>query len=124
MPHHRLGHYLGPAPHISAQSWAVYDCVKNQLLYVHKDKIKREVASITKMMTFYTVLKLMKKFSLDALSTVLTVSRGASKIHGTSADLREGDNLTLYQLFYGMMLPSGNDAAFLLAEYFGSLLRL
>jgi len=75
------------------------------------------------MMTFYTVLKLIKKFSLDPYETVLTVSRGAAKINGTSADLREGDNLCLYQLFYGMMLPSGNDAAFLLAEYFGSLLR-
>ena len=53
----------------------------------------------------------------------MTVSRGASKINGTSADLREGDTLSLNQLFYGMMLPSGNDAAFLLAEYFGSLLR-
>ena len=90
---------------------------------MHKDRIKREVASITKMMTFYTVLKLIDKFKLDAHETLLTVSRSASKVNGTSADLREGDTLSLHQLFYGMMLPSGNDAAFLLAEYFGSLLR-
>jgi hypothetical protein len=31
--------------------------------------------------------------------------------------------MTLDQLFYGMMLPSGNDAAFTLAEYFGQLIK-
>ena len=30
--------------------------------------------------------------------------------------------IRLYDLFYGIMLPSGNDAAFLLAEVFGLLL--
>jgi D-alanyl-D-alanine carboxypeptidase (penicillin-binding protein 5/6) len=44
-------------------------------------------------------------------------------VGGTTADLREGDVMTLDQLFYGMMLPSGNDAAFTLAEYFGQLIK-
>jgi len=35
----------------------------------------------------------------------------------------EGDVLTAEQLFYGMMLPSGNDAAYALAEYFGKQLQ-
>ena len=41
---------------------------------------------------------------------------------GTSAELREGDELTVRQLFYGLMLPSGNDSAFILSEYFGEYL--
>ncbi len=41
---------------------------------------------------------------------------------GTTANLKFTDVLTLKDLFYGMMLPSGNDAAFALAEYFGRLL--
>jgi D-alanyl-D-alanine carboxypeptidase len=32
------------------------------------------------------------------------------------------DLLTIEELLYGMMLPSGNDAAVALAMYFGSLL--
>jgi serine-type D-Ala-D-Ala carboxypeptidase (penicillin-binding protein 5/6) len=36
--------------------------------------------------------------------------------------LVEGDRLTVEQLLYGMMLPSGNDAAYALASYFGSLI--
>jgi serine-type D-Ala-D-Ala carboxypeptidase (penicillin-binding protein 5/6) len=93
------------------------------MISCQRDLLRREVASITKMMTFYSALKLCQKYSIDPEKTFLTVSRGAAKITGTSADLREGDTLSIQQLFYGMMLPSGNDAAFLLAEYFGSILR-
>lgn len=42
---------------------------------------------------------------------------------GTTANLREGDILTIEQLLYGMMLPSGNDAAYALAEFFGRVLK-
>lgn len=73
------------------------------------------------MMTFYTALKLMQKFNLTD-ETILCVSREASRVNGTSADLREGDHLSLKQLFYGLMLPSGNDAAYCIAEHFGELL--
>lgn len=33
--------------------------------------------------------------------------------------LREGDQLKLNDLFYGLLLPSGNDSAVALATYFG-----
>jgi D-alanyl-D-alanine carboxypeptidase len=36
--------------------------------------------------------------------------------------LKEGDIFTLSQLYYALMLPSGNDAAFLIADYFGEYL--
>ena len=45
-----------------------------------------------------------------------------SNIRGTTAKLKKGDVLTLEQLLYGMMLPSGNDAAFVLAKFFGKLI--
>jgi len=75
------------------------------------------------MMTFYTCLKIMEKFNIDPNTTITTVSRCASRTNGTSACLREGDQLSLNQLFYGLMLPSGNDAAYCLAEYFGQYLN-
>ena len=46
-----------------------------------------------------------------------------SGIIGTSANLPEGYCLTIYDLLFGMMLPSGNDAAALLALFFGDFLR-
>ncbi len=41
------------------------------------------------------------------------------KIIGTSALLCPGEVLTINDLLYGIMLPSGNDAAFTLANYLG-----
>lgn len=71
------------------------------------------------MMTFYTVINIIEEYKIDPSQTFISVCRQATSIIGTSADLREDDILSIRQLFYGMMLPSGNDAAFLLAEYFG-----
>ena len=56
-------------------------------------------------------------------TTLITVSSDAAGVHGTSADLLEGDTLQIWQLLYGLMLPSGNDSAHQLAEYFGGILK-
>jgi len=42
---------------------------------------------------------------------------------GTSANLTENQRVTIHDLLYGLMLPSGNDAAMTLAEGFTELLR-
>ena len=39
----------------------------------------------------------------------------SASLNGTSAQLKEGTWVKLYDLLYGAMLPSGNDAAYLLA---------
>lgn len=71
------------------------------------------------MMTLYCVLKLAHKWQINCRNYIIAVSSMAVMQTGTTASLREGDHLTLEQLFYGMMLPSGNDAAYALAEHFG-----
>ena len=50
---------------------------------------------------------------------MLQTSRLAASINGTSARLRNGDILSVWDLLHGLMLPSGNDAATSLAEHFG-----
>jgi D-alanyl-D-alanine carboxypeptidase len=42
---------------------------------------------------------------------------------GTSAEIFSGEKYTLEQLFYGMMLPSGNDAALAIANEGGLILK-
>lgn len=63
----------------------------------------------------------MERFGLNE-DTLVEVSGDAAGVIGTSADLLEGDTLSIWQLLYGLMLPSGNDAALALAEYFGTIL--
>jgi D-alanyl-D-alanine carboxypeptidase (penicillin-binding protein 5/6) len=42
---------------------------------------------------------------------------------GTSAELQTGDILTLKDLLYGLMLPSGNDASVAIAETIGKIIQ-
>lgn len=42
---------------------------------------------------------------------------------GTSADLYHGEKYTVESLLYGLMLPSGNDAAMCLARWGGGHLK-
>ena len=73
-------------------------------------------------MTFYTSLRLLERFKLTPETSIVTISSTASQVTGTSAFLKEGDQISVAHLFYGLMLPSGNDAACALAEHFGAML--
>jgi len=70
---------------------------------------------LTKIMTSWVVINLCKDWGLDTKKTEVIVSDIAADIRGTCANLKPGDILTVDQLLYGLMLPSGNDAAFALA---------
>jgi hypothetical protein len=65
------------------------------LIYGEYETIRREVASITKMMTFYTVLNFMDEYNIDPESTYITISRQAANMKGTSAELKDGDILSV-----------------------------
>jgi D-alanyl-D-alanine carboxypeptidase len=58
------------------------------------EREKREAASLTKIMTAFVVLKLMEKWKIKD-STLVEISADAAGINGTSADLLEGDTLTI-----------------------------
>lgn len=73
-------------------------------------------------MTCYAVISFLQKYQLDPEQITVTVSGIASSINGTSACLEKGDQLSILQLLYGLMLESGNDAATALAESVGTLL--
>ena len=60
-----LSAYLGNQPFLSAQSWAIYDCRRGKLIAGKQETFRRECASITKVMTFYTAILLIKEFNID-----------------------------------------------------------
>ena len=74
-------------------------------------------ASLTKMMTALISYEMCSDLDGD----IITVSENAVKsIYGTSsskADLKIGEQTTVRQMLYLLMLPSGNDAANALAIY-------
>ena len=56
------------------------------------------------------------------IDSKVNILRQVSGFPGTTANLKGGDSLSVKQLLYGMMLPSGNDAAQSLGIYFGLIL--
>jgi serine-type D-Ala-D-Ala carboxypeptidase (penicillin-binding protein 5/6) len=74
------------------------------------------------MMTFYVAWKLMERFYPESTTIDVTIKRECTKVIGTRAKLKTGDTLSLIQIFYGLLLPSGNDAALVLADFFGEKL--
>jgi D-alanyl-D-alanine carboxypeptidase (penicillin-binding protein 5/6) len=97
----------------------LYDEENNMYVGQREDQ-QREVASLTKIMTTLVALELMKRYHLDK-ELLVRVSKNCA-LNGTSAKLPEGGYVKLNDLLYGTMLPSGNDAAYLLAEVLGLLL--
>jgi D-alanyl-D-alanine carboxypeptidase len=85
------------------------------LIHGKREYIKRECASLTKIMTCYLVIRLCNEWNLDIKKTEIKVSEIASDIRGTTANLETGDILSVEHMLYGLMLPSGNDAAFALS---------
>ena len=76
-------------------------------------------------MTSYCVLNLVEKFAESKyaqLQSNVKILRPISEVNGTTANLIEGDTLTVNELMYGMMLPSGNDAAVALGVHFGAII--
>lgn len=69
-------------------------------------------------------LLLCEEFDISLQATYFVVTEAASQMIGTSANLLYRDFVSIHQLLYALMLPSGNDAAFLLAEYFVFLFYL
>ena len=53
---------------------------------------------------------------------MIVIDEETTQVTGTTANLKLGDTLSVDQLIHGLMLPSGNDAAFALAQHFGRIL--
>ena len=100
-------------PQIEAGAAIVIDADSGRVLYEKNAYTRRAIASTTKIMTAIVALE------NGNLDDRVKVSKRDSSIWGSTIKLREGEELTLRELMYGMMLKSGNDAALAIAEHIG-----
>jgi serine-type D-Ala-D-Ala carboxypeptidase (penicillin-binding protein 5/6) len=106
----------GPAD-VDAKSAAIEVAASGQLLWSRGLNTERPMASITKVMTALIVIR---AGDLNRTITVPAAVVAYVREHDASnAGLWPGDKLTADQLLYGLLLPSGADAAYALAEAYG-----
>ncbi|HEY9061318.1 MAG TPA: D-alanyl-D-alanine carboxypeptidase family protein [Pseudobacteroides sp.] len=100
-------------PVINAHAAIVMDANSGRILYSKNADQRKYIASTTKIMTAIVTLE------NGNVDDVVTISKRAASIQGSSINLREGEKLKLKELLYGLMLNSGNDAAIAIAEHIG-----
>ena len=98
---------------ISAQSAILMDTDNNIVLYEKNINEVRSVASISKIMTAILAIE------SGRMDDKVTIGNEIDKAYGSGIYIRKGEQLTLRDLVYGLMLRSGNDAALAIANYVG-----
>ncbi|MCO6456240.1 MAG: serine hydrolase [Pirellulaceae bacterium] len=108
----------GP-PWVTCKAWAIADARSGKLLWGERQGEPLDQASTTKIMTALLVLRQARERP-EVLREEVVFSRRADQTGGSTAGVRAGERLSVEELLYGLLLPSGNDASVALAEHFGS----
>ncbi|QDU36838.1 D-alanyl-D-alanine carboxypeptidase DacB precursor [Maioricimonas rarisocia] len=108
---------LDAPPVVTAAAWAIADGETGEILWEHDAGKGRKIASITKTMAALVVLSLVDE-DPSVLDEVITFSEAADRTGGSTSDVNAGEQVTVREGLYGLMLPSGNDMGNALAEHF------
>ena len=90
---------------LSAKSAVIVDGISGSVLYGKEENTPLAMASTTKIMTALLLCE------QGDLNRTVTVTPEMVRVEGTSMGLYVGLQVTYYDLLYGMLLASGNDAA-------------
>ena len=101
------------AVEVSASAAILMDMDSGRVLYERNAGTRMLIASTTKIMTALVAIR------DGSLGDTVKVSREAAYTEGSSMYLKEGEELTLETLLYGLLLCSGNDAAVAVAQHVG-----
>ena len=99
---------------ISAKRYIVIDAITGEVFVEHNADQEVAMASLTKI---FTTIEALERGSLSE-----KITTNASDLFGadaTTMGFGPGETFTLQDLLYGMMLPSGNDAAHAIARSLG-----
>lgn len=105
-----------PERELTATRAFVYDCQSESYIYLLGDPEEQLYpASITKLFSVHVAMQYLGMEEKLIAGTILDrIPEDAS-----TADLKEGDLMTVETLLQGMIMPSGNDAAYLIATQTG-----
>jgi serine-type D-Ala-D-Ala carboxypeptidase (penicillin-binding protein 5/6) len=104
---------LAAPPQVTGRAFVVENGASGEILLAHDSRERVPIASITKLMTVLLTLEHARP------GEVVTVSPFAAGVGESSADLRAGERLTVFELLEAALIQSANDAADALAFYVG-----
>ena len=96
----------------SAEAYVVYDASTRTVVAGKNQNLRFSPASTAKVMTALIALDYYK------LDDYLTIPASVYSAVGSKMHLVPGEEVSVRNLLYGLMLPSGNDAAYTLAYYY------
>ena len=99
-----------PAPAVSAAGAILIRADTGAILFEKEAEKRLYPASTTKIMTALVVLETLDRLSLGPDSRIIVPAEAAG-LEGSSVYLKAGEEISMEELLYGMMLQSGNDAA-------------
>jgi D-alanyl-D-alanine carboxypeptidase (penicillin-binding protein 5/6) len=97
----------------------VVDLTGRQILWEKRADEPVEIASMTKMMTAYLLMRAVYVEKRVKLTDPLPVTRTAEKIGGSQVWIAQGETFTVEEMAKCMMIKSANDATELIAERLG-----
>lgn len=103
-------------PHIAASAAYIFDADTGAMLFERNPDTVRAMASCTKIMT---ALVAVQHATLDQTITVGADAAALVNPDSSSMGLSKGEQLTLGDLLYGLLLPSANDASVAIADGVG-----
>ena len=99
-----------------SKSAVLYEINSGTMLFMENPDVTMYPSSLVKVMT---ALLAMEKGDLDAVVTVTGSALAAVPKSAMKVKLKEGEQMTLRDLLYCMIVGSGNDAATVIAEHIG-----
>lgn len=99
----------------NAKSAIMLEASTGEIIFKKNESEKQSPASMTKMMTMLLVLESIEKGIIN-WNDKITVSNNASSMGGSQILLEENEVMSVDDLFKGVAIASGNDAAVALAE--------
>ncbi len=100
------------APSVQAREWIIMDAQTGEVLAGSNAHQRTAMASLTKVMTALVAVE------RGDLTMKVTIQQ-SDLVGESNAGLKAGETLTLQTLLYGLLLPSGNDAAMAIARAVG-----
>ena len=104
----------------NARAYLLVSLDTNEIIFEKNSQEQYDPASITKLLTSYTAMKYVDDLDNTMVTAPRYVYDELYGLNSSTADIRQGEVLSMKDLIYSMMLPSANEAANIVADYIGN----